>query len=152
VLEDDPIVARFAKRGRSMNRLAVWLVPLLAALSGCGPSAAELRERTLSTLNIEADKWDGGKDFATAATDAYGRPVTSAVSKGMFSYALELRSSGPDGLPKNSDDVVVTRSKNHGETSLTKEAEKAAESIGRGATTGVIEGVKKGLAGGADKK
>src|SRR5688500_7831054 len=110
-------------------RCVVVILSFLA-LAGCGPSGKELRERTLSVLNTEADRWDGGKEFATTATDAYGRPLTSSVEKTTLSYVLEVRSSGPDGLPKNSDDIVVTRGKRHGETSITEEAEKAAESVG----------------------
>jgi hypothetical protein len=96
-----------------MKHLTCFAVLLLA---GCGP---DRREQTISTLNLEADKWHGGKDFTTTAVDAYGRPITAQVEKGTFSYTLELRSSGPDGLPKNSDDIVVTRSKPHGEGTVT---------------------------------
>ncbi len=123
----------------------------LVAVAGCGPSARELREQTLSVLNTDADRWDGGKEFSTNATDAYGRPLTAAVEKGTLSYTLEVRSAGPDGLPKNSDDIVVTRSKRHGESSLTEEAAKAAEGVAGGAASGTIKGIKKGL-GGGDKK
>jgi len=113
------------------------LAVMVLAVAGCGPSAHELREQTLSTLNGEADKWQGGKDFATTATDSYGRPITASVEKGTFGYTLEVRSSGPDGLVKNSDDIVVTRSKLHGE----------------GSVTGVVvDDVKKGLKLGGDKK
>jgi hypothetical protein len=55
-------------------------------IAGCGPSAHELRERTLSVLNTEAERWDGGKDFATSATDAYGRSVSASIEKGVLSY------------------------------------------------------------------
>lgn len=117
----------------------MWRLSAAAALAiaGCGPSAHELREQTLSTLNNEADRWPGGKDFTTTATDSYGRPITATVEKGTFHYTLEVRSSGPDGLAKNSDDIVVTRSKSHGE----------------GAVTGVVvDDIKKGLKIGGDKK
>lgn len=126
-----------------------WFVLALFIAAGCGPSAAELREQTLSTLNTEADRWDGGKDFKTTATDAYGRPLTATVEKGLLNNTLELRSNGPDGLPKNSDDVVVTRSNRHGETTLTEEAAKSAEAIAAGASSGAVKGVKKafGLGG-----
>jgi hypothetical protein len=123
----------------------------LLVVAGCGPSATELREQTLSTLNTEADRWEGGKDFATTATDAYGRPLTVSVEKGLLSYTLELRSSGADGLPKNSDDVVVTRSKRHGETTLTEEAAKGAEAIAAGVSSGAVKGVKKAFGGGSSK-
>lgn len=91
----------------------------ILAMAGCGPSERDLREQTLSTLNSEADKWPGGEGFTTSAADSYGRPVTATVEKGTFGFRLELRSTGPDGLPKNSDDIVVTRRKSHGEGTVT---------------------------------
>ena len=130
----------------------IAFVIFLTLLPGCGPSRSE---STLSILNVEADKWDGGKDFKTNATDAYGRPLLCSVEKRTFDYVLEVRSCGPDGLPKNSDDIVVTRSKRHGETTILKEAENAAEAVGRGHASGVIQGVKKGIGldgKGGDKK
>ena len=124
-----------------------WSQLLILALvaTGCGPSARELREQTLSVLNVEADRWAGGTEFATTAADAYGRPVSWTVEKTTFEYVLSVRSAGPDGRPKNTDDVVVTRSKRHGESSFTEEAAKAAE----GVAGGTIKGIKKGL---RDKK
>lgn len=134
-----------------MPRPLLLLMPLL--LAGCGPSARELRESTRSTLNTEADRWTGGKDSATTTTDAYGRPLEAKVEKGTLNYTLEVRSSGPDGLPKNSDDIVVHRSKRHGETTLADEAAKGAETIAAGASSGVVKGIKKGLGiGGAGKE
>jgi hypothetical protein len=132
----------------------MWRVlTVVAALTtaGCGPSARALREQTLSTLNTEADRWDGGPEFVTPAADAYGRPLSASIEKGVLNHALELRSAGPDGLPKNTDDLVVTRSKRHGESSLTEEAAKAAEGVATGAASGMIKGLKQGLRG-SDKK
>ncbi|MDZ7620408.1 MAG: hypothetical protein U1E05_25680 [Patescibacteria group bacterium] len=114
-------------------------------IAGCGPSDHELRERTLSVLNTEADRWDGGKDFSTSATDAYGRSVSASIEKGILSYTLEVRSKGPDGLSKNTDDIVVTRSKRHGERSISDEATKVAEDVAGGVASGTIQGIKKGL-------
>jgi hypothetical protein len=119
----------------------------LALVSGCGPSARELREKTLSTLNTVADTWDGGPDFKTTETDFYGRPLVATVSKGILNYDLELRSHGPDGLPKNSDDIVVHRYKPHGDSTVHKEIEKASESVGLGGVRGVIQGAKEALHG-----
>jgi hypothetical protein len=118
---------------------------LLAALAaaGCGPDAKQLREQTLSTLNTEADRWDGGQEFATTAADSYGRPLTAKVEKGTLSYTLELRSAGPDGLPKNTDDIVVTRSKRHGETTTAEEAAKGAETIAAGTSSGLVKGIRR---------
>jgi hypothetical protein len=130
-----------------------FAVLIVLTVAGCGPSAQELRERTLSTLNTEADRWEGGKEFTTNATDAYGRPLATTVEKGTLSYTLEVRSAGPDGLPKNSDDIVVTRSKRHGESSITQEASKATETVTESAASGTIKGIKKGLGlSGGDKK
>src|SRR6185437_11028626 len=120
-------------------------IAILALLAGCGPSESQLREQTLSQLNVEADRWDGGKKFDTNATDAYGNPLTSSVEKTTLDYVLEIRSNGPDGLPKNSDDIFVTRSKRHNETSITEEAAKFAEGLSSGTTSGVFKGIKKEL-------
>jgi hypothetical protein len=59
-------------------------------IAGCGPSAHELRERTLSALSTEADRWDGGKDFATSATDAYGRSLSASIEKGILNSGWEF--------------------------------------------------------------
>ena len=113
-----------------------------------------LREKTLSVLNTEADRWDGGQEFVTTANDAYGRPLTSHVEKTKLNYVLEVRSHGPDGLPKKSDDIAVMRSKRHGETSVTEEAGRATEALSRRAARGLIKGAKEGLGigGGGEKK
>jgi len=131
---------------RSSFALAI-MAGSLALLSGCGPSAAELQEKTLSTLNTIADTWDGGPDFKTTATDAYGNPLVATVSKGLLNRDLELRSHGPDGLPKNSDDLVVHRHKPHGESTVHKEIEKASESVGLGGVRGIVQGAKEALHG-----
>lgn len=131
-----------------------WSQLLILALvaTGCGPSARELREQTLSVLNVEADRWAGGTEFATTAADAYGRPVSWTVEKTTFEYVLSVRSAGPDGLPKNNDDIAVTRRKSHGEATLTGEAMKAVESVAGGAASGTIKGIKKGLGLEGEKK
>lgn len=92
---------------RAFTVLAVFIIV------GCGPSSNELREQTLSVLNTEADRWDGGEEFVTNATDSYGHPLIAKVEHPIpgHYHTLELRSAGPDGLPKNSDVIVVYRSK-----------------------------------------
>ncbi|CAN5794682.1 hypothetical protein BH23PLA1_BH23PLA1_12350 [soil metagenome] len=137
-----------------MIPLRSWLMVLAVVISGCGPSAQDLREETVSLLNTEADRWNGGEEFHSTAVDPYGHPVMSRVEKTTLNYVLEIRSQGPDGLPKNRDDIVVTRSRRHGETTLTKEAEKTVESLSAGATRGAIKGIKEGLkrSGGDQKK
>lgn len=133
-----------------MSRALGALALVTFLVSGCGPSATELREQTLSILNTEADRWDGDPKFATSATDAYGRPLSSRITENPLAHVLEVRSNGPDGLPKNSDDIVVSRTKAHG--SLTEEAAKAVEAVSSGATSGAIKGIKKGLGFGGKKE
>ena len=115
---------------------------MILLVAGCGPSA---EERTLSLLNTEADLWQGGANFATNATDAFGNKLSSNVEKGPLHYVLEVRSNGPDGLPKNSDDIMVTRRERNGETTLTEEAKKSVEAVSSGAASGAIRGIKEGL-------
>ncbi|MEX2317508.1 MAG: hypothetical protein WD669_10185 [Pirellulales bacterium] len=129
--------------------MRLFLAATFLVITGCGPSA---EERSLSVLNIEADKWQGGANFATTATDAFGNPVASSVEKGPLNYVLEVRSNGPDGLPKNSDDIVVNRRKRHGETTLTEEAKKSVEAVSSGAASGAVKGIKEGLGFGNKKK
>ena len=61
----------------------------------------ELRERTLSVLNTEADRWDGGKDFATSATDAYGRSVSASIEKGILNYRWRCGPTAQTGFPEH---------------------------------------------------
>lgn len=130
-----------------MYRMVVVLA--IVVIAGCGPSG---RERTLSILNTEADRWDGGDEFETAAVDAWGQQLSAMIERGPINYTVTLRSNGPDGLPKNSDDIVVTRSKRHGESSFTQEASRAAEGVAEGAASGTIKGIKKGLGLGRDRE
>ncbi|MSR55628.1 MAG: hypothetical protein EXS09_20440 [Gemmataceae bacterium] len=126
--------------------LTTWGIAALF-ISGCGPSD---KERTLSILNTEADRWDGGSEFAPSATDAYGRPVTVSISKTVLDYVLEVRSNGPDGLAKNSDDIVVNRSKRHGK--IIEVTAEAGEKLTESGTIGVIKGIKKGIVGSGSGK
>lgn len=130
-----------------MHKLLVML-PFCIVL-GCGPSK---HERTLSTLNTEADRWDGSSEFETSAMDAFGNMIIARVEKSTLNYDLELRSAGPDRLPRNRDDIIVTRSKPHGDTTYTKEAAKAVGEVTKGATSGAIKGIKEGLGFGKEKK
>ena len=113
--------------------------------NGCGPSAEELREQTLSSLNVEADRWDGEADFKTAATDAYGRPLTTNLSKGRYDYILTVRSAGPDGLPKNSDDHVVERQRPHEERTISGDIHSGVKSLAGGVAEGGVRGVIDGV-------
>jgi hypothetical protein len=121
----------------------------IIAIAGCGPSA---HERTLSILNIEADRWEGGNVFETTVVDPYGQAVSATIERGPLNYTLTLRSSGPDGLPKNNDDIVITRSMRHGESSITQEVAKTAGGVAEGAASGAVKGIKKGLGFGRAEK
>jgi hypothetical protein len=103
-------------------------------------------------MNLELDRWDGGAEFSTAARDAYGRGLSTSVEKGTVFNRLEIRSAGSDGLPKNTDDIVVTRQERHGESTLTREAAKSAEGVAEGAASGMVKGIKKGLGLGGGKE
>ena len=102
----------------------------------------------MSTLNTEADRWDGGigrddRDRRYGHGDRPGRQGAAELRPGG-------RSNGPDGLPKNTDDIVVTRSKKHGKTTLSKEA-KAAETVGSKPAE-PCERIRKGLGFGVRKR
>ena len=112
---------------------------------GCGPSNSEKRERTLSTLNVEADRWNGGKGFTTSAVDAYGNRILGSVDRGLLNYVLEVRSVGRDGLPKNHDDITVSRSIRHGESVVSDQAARDVGKVSGGVTSGAIEGIKEGF-------
>jgi hypothetical protein len=122
------------------------LAATLAALSGCGPNKSEVAR---SELNQQADKWDGGEKFAAEGTDPWGEPYTGRVDKGVAYYTLTLRSNGPDKLPQNRDDVVVTRTHKH--TPLSDAAapavEKLGEAAGKGLGRGGVSGIREGLFG-----
>ena len=134
------------RKGRFMFRAFVLALSLglCMCVAGCGSSQ---REQTLSTLNVTADAWPGGPNFKTDAVDAYGRPLVATVTKGVLNFELELRSHGPDGLPKNTDDIVVRRHKRHGESTVNAEIERGSESVGRGGMRGAIQGAKEAFAG-----
>jgi hypothetical protein len=122
-----------------------FILLVVCAFAGCGPSSHEMRERTLSVLNTEADRWDGGKDFVTSAVDAYGQPISASVKKGLVNYVLEVRSSGRDGLFKNTDDIEVTRTKLHGESIVSEQAVQDVGKVSSGVTRGAVGGIKEGL-------
>jgi hypothetical protein len=130
-------------------RVRISIACMVLLIAGCGPSA---EERTLSVLNTEADQWQGGRNFVTRASDAYGNVLSSHIEKGPLHHTLEVRSNGPDGLPKNSDDIVVTRRERHGESTITEEARKSVESVSSGAASGAVKGIKEGLGFGGKKK
>jgi hypothetical protein len=136
-----------------MSRFLV-LAFALATLTGCGP---DKREVTRSQLNQLADTWDGTDKFTADGTDPWGEPYTARVDKGPVNYTLTVRSNGPDKLPQNTDDIIVTRSKKH--TAIGDAAgpavEKLGEAAGRGVGRGGVEGIREGLFGkkkDADKK
>lgn len=124
------------KRGKWSAVLAIL------ATSGCGPSAYE---RTVSVVNVEADRWDGGETFAPAVVDAYGRPLIASVETGPVTNTLELRSVGRDGLPQNRDDIVATRTRRHGRSTYTAEAAKAAGKFTGQAAIGAAKEIKSSL-------
>jgi hypothetical protein len=131
---------------------SAFVLAMMASVTGCGPTATELKERTLSSMNLLVDTWDGSATFQASGLDAYGNPLAATISEGLLNYDLEVRSYGRDALPKNSDDLVIHRLKPHGKNTLHKEVEKASESLGRGGIRGAIQGAKEGLLGKSKEK
>ena len=144
-------------RRNYMRKIVIVIIALLTLvmLIGCGESAAERRERierekqqATSQLNMLADTWDGTDKFDTKGqADVWGRPFVADVDKHTLSYQLVLRSAGLDGQPKNRDDIIVYRSKRHGETTINKEVERFGESTTRGMSRGAVTGIKEGIFG-----
>lgn len=130
-------------RSRKMIRRVVLLglSGLSLGISGCGGQA---REETVSRLNIEADKWDGGGSFQSAEKDVWGGPLYWKVSEGKLTRQLEVGSPGPDGLPKNSDDLVVLREK------TVFSIQGAAKAVASGTIEGTIKGAVDGAKAGID--
>lgn len=129
----------------------ILLLALAFGFTGCGPQGPtpkELREQTKSVLNVQADSWKGELDFKPTAVDAYGNPLNVKVTNSKYDTHLTLSSSGPDGLPSNSDDITVYRSFRHTQPEpLSKTVDKGAESLTHGLFKGVVTGVKDGLKG-----
>ncbi len=122
---------------------------LMLFAAGCGPSAYE---RTLSVLNIAADDWDGDPDYTVTGQDAGGHPLHSEIEKTTLNHVLTIPSSGPDGLLKNSDDIIVVRRERHGESTLTREAAKATGSVIKSAASGAVRGIKEGIGFGGNEE
>jgi ribosomal protein S10 len=100
------------------------------------------RQRAMSDLNTIADTWDGQENPPlTDKLDPWGKPYTVSVNKGSLNFLMTVRSSGPDGLPQNEDDITVGRSRRHGETTINKEVERGGASLTRGLTKGIKEGL-----------
>lgn len=112
-------------------------------------SPKELQEKTISILNVQADKWDGTPNYQFDAVDAWGTPLVADYDVRKYTIYLTLRSCGPDKLPKNSDDIAIKREKDieRPQNPPAKPIEKSVEDIshaaGKGLFSGIIEGLKK---------
>jgi hypothetical protein len=131
-----------------MKRLI--LAVALFALVGCGPTLYELKQRTTSDLNVIAQEWDGKANppDLKGRLDPWGNQYQAAVTKEKLNYKLSVRSPGPDRLPYNSDDLVVTRQAAHGETTQNLENEGFFYSISKG----IFGGARDGVTGKESKK
>jgi hypothetical protein len=129
-------------RSRKMIRRVILpaFSGMFLGIAGCGQQA---REETISRLNIEADRWDGGGSFQSSEKDAWGGPLYWKVSEGKLTRQLELGSPGPDGLAKNSDDLVVLREKTV--FSIQGAAKAAASGTIEGTIKGAVDGAKAGI-------
>lgn len=120
-----------------MIKYIYLVVAFFTLLAGCGQKKS--LEETLSKLNTEADRWDGGESFKTSETDGWGKALYWKITEGKVLRDLTVGSSGPDGLPKNSDDITAMRSK----TVFTIKG--AAKAAAGGVAEGAIVGVKAGF-------
>ena len=126
---------------RPVLRLALSSLVWPASV-GCETHHAA-RETTLSRINTAVDDWDAGGPTPPSFRDAWGREVRLSVEHGPVHDVLTIRSVGPDGLPKNSDDLVRTRRRTRaGETAsgnLGREVGRAGVEAARGLAKGVRE-------------
>ncbi len=148
-------------RRNHMRKIVFLIIAVLTLvlLVGCGESEAQRRARleeekrvaiqkATSDLNVLADTWDGTEKFDThGQTDPWGSPYVADIDKGTLHFGLVVRSGGPDRLPKNRDDIIVYRSKRHGETTINKEVERFGESATKGMSRGAVTGIKEGIFG-----
>mgnify|MGYP001603291918 CR=1 FL=1 len=127
-----------------MKKLTLLIVILCI---GCGPSK---RDVATSRINQIAHEWTGNLNFKVEENDPWGNAYQSKIEKGSMNYVLEIRSSGPDGLPFTRDDLVAQSFSNHSDFSkvLGKDAENIAEGTMKGIGRGITEGIREGM----DKK
>jgi hypothetical protein len=124
----------------------ILLIISILLFSGCGETAKQKKERTISQLTTIATGWNGKADppSTNGFLDAWNNPIQAKVKKGHFNYVLEVWSNGPDGLSGNHDDIVFFTKQSHGETSVNKEIEKTGASLSRGIAKGIRQGWRKG--------
>jgi hypothetical protein len=114
---------------------------LIVLLFGC--SDQNNKERAKSQLEVLAHQWDAGerdKFKKLDDTDPWGHQILVNITRNGSVFELELRSTGQDGLPYNDDDVVVTRT-----APISDYLESWSRSIGRGLSSGTVQGIKDGL-------
>lgn len=77
--------------------------------------------------------------------DPWGRPLRVEYSQGGVAEHVTVRSAGPDGEERTSDDMVATRHavnlKGIG-TGVKKNAEETSKNAAKGAVKGLVEGTK----------
>ncbi len=79
----------------------------------------------------------------TKRLDAWGRPIKITYTQGALSEIVEVRSSGPDGIPFNSDDVYDRR-RSASLNGIVDNVGHAARSIARNSAAGIREGWREG--------
>lgn len=123
----------------------LYLLPL-AALTGCGPSKADIAQ---SQINQLAESWDGGEKFTPDGNDPWGQAYTAKVETGDVYRTLTVRCNGPDKLPFTPDDITTTRTVKHASISkaVAPAIERIGEAIGKGLGRGGVSGVREGVIG-----
>ena len=123
-----------------MIKKFVYLVFSGVALIFAGCGEGQKTKETISRLNSQADTWDESKSFQTEEKDAWGKPLYYKITEGKLIRELVVGSPGPDGLPKNSDDLVVLRQKTV--FSIEGAANAAVSGSVGGAMKGAVNGTK----------
>ncbi|MBY0359657.1 MAG: hypothetical protein K2W82_16755 [Candidatus Obscuribacterales bacterium] len=125
-----------------MKRLPLLALFLVAAAlcTGCsrGPSKQDIAS---SQVGVLIDKEFEEKTFLdegkTGQIDPWGQEISWLLKESTFGYTLEVRSAGPDQLPKTRDDIFRTKGIRTGEG--------MSERLAKGLSRGTIRGIKEGL-------
>jgi hypothetical protein len=131
----------------------------LVCLVGCGESerakTRRLINQAVSQVNVTAEKLaeqvgeDGWfKRDAPRENDPWGNPLQVKYERTGSAERLEVRSFGPDSLPRTADDVRAVYTLNNDEVKKARREdalERGGRSLMRGVRKGVTEGVREAM-------
>lgn len=93
----------------------------LLFLIGCGPTSQQNKERAFSEMNVIAKEWNGGPvpPDLEGRLDPWGQSYQASIERTDYDYKIIVKSSGPDKLPENHDDISVYRRVRHNDREKT---------------------------------